>query len=229
MFKVAVPRDFLSLLWGRVETMWSFSVRMLSGSWWLVLITLIILRLTHQISPPPQTDLVVLYVLITREHFSVFPPHPPILPSSPFSSSLSHVAAFLFPDDAVNGSYQPVLGCSSHKAVGGWDGGGETEGTTACHRESRAIQHLPVQCQQLLCSRLWYPYYYQQIQWEEWWAFGCLIASQGPSPSFSYGHIENDIYVLLQVVVSHVTLSLLQVGSLSVYKMSVCEFSLPLF
>ena len=48
-------------------------------------------------------------------------------------------------------------------------------------------------------------------------------------PSFSYGHIENDIYVLLQVVVSYVTLSLLQVGSLSVYKMSVCEFSLPLF
>lgn len=126
----------------------------------------------HQPNPPNWCDCssctkykrpLILHVL------NVSPSHPLVLV---FLSllPLSHVAAFLFPDDAVNDSHQPILGCSSHKAVGGWGGRTETEGTSACHGESRAIQHLPVQCQQLLCSRLRYSHYYQQIQWEEWWA-----------------------------------------------------------
>ena len=115
------------------------------------------------------------------------PPHPPLqlLPHLPTvflflclptlsprpSYNIPHLfTAFLFPDNAIACSYQPILVSPSHKTVGGWRSGAETEGTPACHRKGGAIQHLPVQCQQLLCCRLWHFQHSQQIQCKEWWA-----------------------------------------------------------
>ena len=94
-----------------------------------------------------------------------------VSPLFPLTPLIPHLfTAFLFSDNAIACSYQPILVSPSHKTVGGWRSGAETEGTPACHRKGGAIQHLPVQCQQLLCCRLWHFQHSQQIQCKEWWA-----------------------------------------------------------